>query len=173
MTRFRRRLPSARKRLLSVVIALAVAAAYAVLPPSLLPGIEGEALVHDGDTLRLGKHRMRLFGIDAPELKQNCGDENGQPWDCGQQATEFLKSLAERGPIICQPLENDKYKREVAICFQSGEDLNRQLVLNGWAVAYNDYSPRYLLEQFSAMRNKRGIWRGEFESPGEWRARHK
>ena len=31
--------------------------------------------VTDGDSLRFGKEKIRLFGIDAPELKQICNDK--------------------------------------------------------------------------------------------------
>ncbi|MEK9710136.1 MAG: thermonuclease family protein, partial [Alphaproteobacteria bacterium] len=33
--------------------------------------------VSDGDSLRSGDLRIRLFGIDAPELKQQSADQNG------------------------------------------------------------------------------------------------
>ena len=34
--------------------------------------LHGTATVVDGDTLDLGPSRIRLFGIDAPELAQTC-----------------------------------------------------------------------------------------------------
>ena len=33
--------------------------------------------ISDGDSLRSGKLRIRLFGIDAPEKTQHCTDANG------------------------------------------------------------------------------------------------
>jgi len=37
-----------------------------------LADIIGSARVIDGDTMAIGKIRIRLYGIDAPEAKQSC-----------------------------------------------------------------------------------------------------
>ncbi len=37
--------------------------------------VEGRARVIDGDTIKIGKSRIRLHGIDAPESKQRCKDK--------------------------------------------------------------------------------------------------
>ena len=49
--------------------------------------------VSDGDSLRSGKLRIRIFGIDAPELKQQCHDQNGSAWACGLAARQQLDEL--------------------------------------------------------------------------------
>ena len=54
--------------------------------------------ISDGDTLRSGKLRIRLFGIDAPEKRQQCTTAEGQQWDCGVEAREALKQLVESVP---------------------------------------------------------------------------
>ena len=41
--------------------------------------IVGVAVVVDGDTLRLGDERIRLYGIDAPETAQSCSKADGTP----------------------------------------------------------------------------------------------
>ena len=41
--------------------------------------------VSDGDSLRSGTLRIRLFGIDAPELKQQCANQNGLGLWCRPQ----------------------------------------------------------------------------------------
>jgi endonuclease YncB( thermonuclease family) len=38
--------------------------------------------VTDGDTIRIGDRRIRLYGIDAPEIKQICLKDNLE-WKCG------------------------------------------------------------------------------------------
>lgn len=45
----------------------------------------------DGDSLSVGQHEIRLFGIDAPELKQTCM-RAGQSWACGSQHTTSVKA---------------------------------------------------------------------------------
>ena len=44
--------------------------------------LEGEARAIDGDTLQLGDMRLRLHGIDAPELRQTCENAAGAIWSC-------------------------------------------------------------------------------------------
>ena len=48
--------------------------------------IVGTTSVIDGDTLQIRGVRIRLHGIDAPESRQNCVDQTGRGWRCGQQA---------------------------------------------------------------------------------------
>ena len=46
--------------------------------------------VSDGDSLRSGRLKIRLYGIDAPELKQNCANAAGRRWACCVAARERL-----------------------------------------------------------------------------------
>ena len=63
------------------------AAAFAAVAPE----VRGPAEVSDGDTLRIGAVRVRLFGIDAPEAGQPCdGGEKGG-WACGAAAADRLR----------------------------------------------------------------------------------
>ena len=58
--------------LLGVTLA-AIAASPAVTEPRSRGVVEGvPTYVVDGDTLRFGKARVRLFGVDAPELRDKC-----------------------------------------------------------------------------------------------------
>ncbi|MFN7308848.1 MAG: thermonuclease family protein, partial [Acetobacteraceae bacterium] len=71
-----------RKQYAALAIALLavgfVAAAEAKrMDPVLL---QGEARAIDGDTLQVGDTRLRLHGIDAPELRQTCEDSAGVAW---------------------------------------------------------------------------------------------
>jgi endonuclease YncB( thermonuclease family) len=43
------------------------------------------------------------------------------------------------------------------------------MVRNGWALAYREYSRAYVPEERAAHRAERGIWRGEFVKPWNWR----
>jgi endonuclease YncB( thermonuclease family) len=38
--------------------------------------IKGKAKVIDGDTIKIEEKKIRLFGIDAPEINQTCGKKN-------------------------------------------------------------------------------------------------
>ena len=62
--------------------------------------------VSDGDSLRSGKLRIRIFGIDAPELKQQCQDQNGTAWDCGLAARQQLENLLDADKLLhCEFVE--------------------------------------------------------------------
>ena len=49
--------------------------------------------VSDGDSLHSGNLQIRLFGIDAPELNQECKDQRGRIWGCGIAAHHQLVTL--------------------------------------------------------------------------------
>ena len=53
--------------------------------------------------------------------------------------------------------------------FTAEEDLNRLMVLDGQAVAYRQFSPRYVREENAARAARRGIWGTEFDVPWDWR----
>ena len=50
--------------------------------------------ISDGDSMRSGKFRIRLFGVDAPEKQQQCKDKVSRNWDCGIAAKKALEELA-------------------------------------------------------------------------------
>lgn len=132
--------------------------------------ITGPARILDADTIKIGRKRIRLKGIDAPENGQKCGDAGPNPWTCGKHATAVLTQKIKRRPVICEPeAERDRYNRVLAVCFLDGEDLNGWLVQQGWAMAYLQYSKRYARHEYEARQAKRGIWRGCFTPPWDWR----
>src|SRR5205807_160216 len=46
----------------------------------------GTALVVDGDSLEISGARIRLTGIDAPEMRQTCTDARRETWSGGMAA---------------------------------------------------------------------------------------
>ena len=81
--------------------------------------IVGAAKVVDGDTLAIGPLRIRLNGIDAPEMGQTCKRGDGRNWDCANAAALRLERLVGEGEITCIALDRDAYGRIVARCEQS------------------------------------------------------
>jgi endonuclease YncB( thermonuclease family) len=131
--------------------------------------IAGVPTVTDGDTLRIGDTRIRLFGIDAPEGKQTC-ERDGMPWLCGQEAGKALRELVAGVTVSCAEHDRDRYKRSVSVCtLADGTDLGGFMVSNGYAVAYRQYSTRYVEAENHAREAKRGLWSGTFQRPWEWR----
>lgn len=99
------------------------------------PPITGIAEVVDGDTLRIGDTRVRLFGIDAPEARQVCKREE-MNWACGEASTRQLRSLVDGRLVACAVRGIDDYGRSVAVCTADGMELNGTMVAQGWAVAF-------------------------------------
>jgi len=103
----------------------------------------------DGDTLGFGQHRVRLFGIDAPEKGQRQGGH----------ATRALRDLIEGQTLTVEPMEYDQYGRMVAqVYLEDGRDLAQVLVAEGWARAATAYSSTYASDMRDAQRNSRGLW---------------
>jgi endonuclease YncB( thermonuclease family) len=148
--------------------------ALAVLAAALIPASAQSGLprVIDGDTIDVGGQRVRLWGIDAPESRQQC-DRNGQAYACGHAATEYLRDLVGDGWVDCEPRTHDRYGRVVARCFVRGEDMGAAMVRAGWAMAFVRYSRDYVGDERQARAARSGMWAGSFQPPWEWRARHR
>lgn len=87
--------------------------------------IAGKCCVIDGDTIQIGMVRLRLAGIDAPELDH----------PLGQKAKWELVRIC-KGEIITAEIERDiPYDRLVATCYLSdGRDLSAEMVKRGLAL---------------------------------------
>ena len=130
--------------------------------------LSGKASVTDGDTIRFGKTRVRLFGIDAPEIKQKCVF-NDKTWNCGIEARKALVNMIGEQKVSCEKKDKDWYGRIIAVCMVGGVNLNALMVRGGWALAYRKYSRDYVDEELIARSGKTGLWKGTFKFPWEWR----
>jgi endonuclease YncB( thermonuclease family) len=130
--------------------------------------IIGVAQVVDGDTLTVAGQRIRLHGVDAPEARQMC-EREGQPWRCGADATMALRAFLVGREVACTPLDRDRFDRVVARCRAGETDIGAWMVGEGMAVAYAEYSWRYMPEELRARLDKRGLWGSEFDMPAAWR----
>lgn len=126
--------------------------------------LAGTPYVHDGDTISLGGRRMRLLGLDAPELDQTCRRQ-GAEYRCDMEARDALRRLVAGG-ATCQGWRRDRYDRLLVTCLRVGDDVNARLVAEGWAIAYGDYDE----QERQARYTGRGLWAGEFARPAVWRA---
>lgn len=97
-----------------------------------LAPVHGIAQALDGDSLKVGKTRVQLFGIDAPEFDQLCTREDKR-WACGVAAADQLAELVTGHTVSCLPTGRDQYHRVLARCRSAGTDVNLTMVQTGYA----------------------------------------
>lgn len=128
--------------------------------------------VHDGDTFFIGERKIRLWGMDAPEVKQTCGNARGNRYACGVASRDFLSALTEGIYVSCIQ-RGTSGNRIVASCEIDGEDIGGSMVRAGHAVDAPKYSNRaYSSDENKAKRAGVGLWQGDFVKPWLWRAKN-
>jgi len=125
--------------------------------------------VVDGDdlvVLQSGKEkRIRLFGVDAPEL--------GQPY--GMEAKKELEGLVLGKKVNIYSTKKDRYGRTLGWVTREGVEINGELVLRGsawWYVKYAREEDGLQTAQEIAQSTKSGLWGLEKPiAPWVWRRR--
>ena len=134
---------------------------------------QGRMEIVDGDTLKTSQFKIRLAGVDTPELKQTCNDGKSQ---CGVMAKNKLIEFVNDDEIGCEKVGTDVYGRILGECYVRGENINRWLLLNGWAVYYSTNlidRVAYKGDEITARLSKAGIWNMKFETPKIYRKNKK
>jgi endonuclease YncB( thermonuclease family) len=127
--------------------------------------------VVDGDTIKRGGIYYRLHGIDAPEMDQLC-ECDGRTIPCGWLAAGQLEALIKGRGLKCEVLNVDSYGRPIARCMTSdGRDISEEMVMSGYAFAYERYSRDYLAVDRMAEAAKIGLRGMNVELPWEYRER--
>ena len=129
----------------------------------------GPVDVLDGDTLVLKGRTVRLWAVDAPELRQPC-TRDGRRWACGSDAKQALQTFINSRQIACYNKGLDRNGRQQGQCFAGSFDLAGFQARNGWAMAVRGLSNTYVNSESAAKYRRIGIWRDSgFIAPGEWR----
>ena len=147
-----------------IVLTAAVFAAYR---------IDRRQKVVDGDTLVIGREKIRLKNIDAPERKQTCVC-GGKKTKCGVKAKKTLSGFIEKRNVSCVSSERDIYGRLLAECFITvGKEkisLNTLMIREGMAIVISKHDETLLIEESNAIHAKKGVWGCEkFEMPSDFR----
>ncbi len=117
--------------------------------------------VIDGDTIKIinlydKTLKVRLSGIDAPELNQKYGEESAN----------YLRHLLKGGDFVIWSTGRDRYGRLLGIIKVNNVDINLLMIKSGYAWAYRRYlsslpqkkGPQYLTAELNARDLKLGIW---------------
>lgn len=120
--------------------------------------------VHDGDTVTVGETHVRLFGIDAPELRQAGG----------KAARDFLASLVLDKTVRLDVQDTDAYGRTVArVLLPDGREAGYEMVKAGHAWVYRKYCRRcygMLAAEAWARARGLGLWSEDRPmAPWRWR----
>ncbi len=154
---------------LSGVCALVAATALGAASESRAAELTGTPVIIDGRTVDLGGERIRLAGIDVPDLAQKC--RRDRRWiECGAvSASQLADITAGAAAVVCDAAAPDAEGIRTARCNADGYDLAGGMVYTGWALAEGAAGRRYLAREEAARAAGRGIWRYEFVPPGDWR----
>ena len=128
--------------------------------------------VIDGDTIIVlegnKKRKVRLTGIDAPELKQEFGFESKQK----------LRSLIDKKWVDIASNSEDRYKRTLGKVICNGIDINLNLIKLGMAWHYKKYKKtqskkdqkEYAYHENLAKEHNFGLWKSNDSiAPWDWR----
>ncbi|WP_253913441.1 thermonuclease family protein [Pseudoruegeria sp. HB172150] len=118
--------------------------------------IVGRAYVIDGDTIVIQKARIRIGGIDAPELDH--------PY--GQKSKFAMVSLCKGQVVTATVKETDVHGRVVATChLPDGRDVAAELVKMGLAIDWPKYSGgKY--SRFEPAGIRKRLWRADLRQRG-------
>ena len=117
--------------------------------------------ITDGDTITVldaGKteHKVRLMGIDAPEKKQ----------DFGNESKKALSYYIYQKEVTVEYKKQDRYKRKVGKVILDNQDICLQMVKDGMAWHYKDYEKEqsktdrdlYSQAELKARESRLGLW---------------
>jgi endonuclease YncB( thermonuclease family) len=143
--------------------------AIATLLLTFAPPFEAKVIaVYDGDTITVRTDetiKIRLDGIDSPELKQ--------PF--GQASKQALSGLVFGQNVTIKPGKKDRYGRLLARVEIAGKDASLTMVETGMAHWYEQYAKRdkeLQSAQTQAKTASRGLWSDpNVQPPWEFRKR--
>lgn len=133
--------------------------------------------VSDGDTIAVKKTengkttekliKVRLFGIDAPELKQ----------DHGYESKQTLMNFIKNKDVKIEGKKKDRYGRLIGVVYLNNENINEKMVKTGNAWWYEQYDRKNLkMKQYqeSAQKSRIGLFAKKgYVTPWEFRKRKK
>ena len=124
--------------------------------------------VSDGDTVTVWRNghdqvRIRLSGIDAPELHQAFG----------QQAKGLMSRLVFGRNVSVRVVDHDRYRRTVARLSVDGQDVGLAMLRQGFAWHYKHYDsdPVYASAENAARAQHLGLW-ADAHPEAPWDYRH-
>lgn len=155
--------------------------------PVLGQPVEGRVIhVADGDTVTVlteakAEVRVRLAGIDAPEVAHRSESSSPQTQPYGDASRRALRALAHGRQVTMTCRSKDRYGRFVCVLQLDGADVGEQQIKAGMAwhfVRYAADQPQaerdaYANAEREARHARRGLWADTAPTPPwDWRRSH-
>ncbi len=134
-----------------------------------LPVIYGSVKVLNARTISINGRMLRFYGIDAPEVSQTCADQHGRSYNCGKDAAMWLKNWLGSHELECHVISQNEKGNIIGACSLGAYDIAAALVNAGYAFANRQVSDMYVGYEQQAKQAQRGMWRGTFYMPWDWR----
>ena len=137
--------------------AWAIAAGLFCLPATAAAWTGKVVGVADGDTITVlhngQPEKIRLWGIDCPEKRQ----------DFGTKAKQITSILVFAKVVEVDPITTDRYRRTVALVRVGDTMVNEELIREGLARVFTRYCNRPICQEWrvlesKAREQKRGLW---------------
>ena len=134
------------KTIISLILLTTIAYAY-----------DGKTIgIVDGDTVKILSsgnlvHKVRLYGIDAPEKSQSGG----------QDSKKALSELIFSKTVNVEIIDNDRYGGEIGEIYSGNVYINEEMVKEGWAWHYVQFAKNdkeLEKDMKDAQEKKLGIW---------------
>ena len=118
--------------------ALALLALLLLLPALASAQVRASCRAIDGDSLVCGQERVRIMGLDAPELRARCRAETR----LARAAHARMQQLAARG-VTLERRGRDRYRRTLAVVrVRGGQDVAAIMIRERLARPYDGRGPR-------------------------------
>jgi endonuclease YncB( thermonuclease family) len=161
-------MPAFSRPVALLTTALVCSAVAAADPP---PSFTGKVVkIADGDTMTVlldkTQHKIRLEGIDAPE--------KGRAY--GTKARQALADKIFGETVRVDWKKRDRYGRIIGRVYLGDRDISLEMVKDGWAWHYKQYSKEAALAdaEKEARKAGRGLWADKNPAPPwEWRQERK
>lgn len=146
-----------RKLLILIMTLFIVTLSFATI-------IKGKVIkVADGDTITIleengDKTRVRFYGIDAPEKKQNYGIKS----------LDVLKDLIDKKEVEIEVKDKDQYGRVVGIVYYDKKNINLYMLETGnawWYKQYSRHNIEFKIAEEKAKLEKLGLWKEKNPTP--------
>lgn len=124
--------------------------------------------VVDGDVVSLNGKGLRLWGIDAPDIRKVC-NRYGRAWRCGEAAAHALREYVQGTRIACYDRGVDRFSRPLAECYTDDVNLSEWMAGEGWAFGKTPYTHDFAMTMGIAQARQKGIWIDpEMRDPRHW-----